>query len=89
MPLLMFAAGPGPITAVVTLAAFHTPDGFPMTAIIAVVVGTAVTFVAFDPRCSAWTSSRPRDADDSHTLYGAHSIINGNAIRVGRPQGFF
>ena len=46
VPLLMFAAGPGTITAVVTLAAVHTPDGFPMTAIICVVVGTAVTFVA-------------------------------------------
>jgi multiple antibiotic resistance protein len=46
VPLLMFAAGPGTITAVVTLAAVHTPDDFPMTAIIAVVVGTAVTFVA-------------------------------------------
>ncbi len=45
-PLLMFAAGPGTITAVVTLAAVHTPDGLPMTAIIAVVVGTGVTFVA-------------------------------------------
>ena len=40
VPLLMFAAGPGTITAVVTLAAVHTPDGFPA------VVGTAVTFVA-------------------------------------------
>jgi len=39
VPLLMFAAGPGTITAVVTLAAVHTPDGLPMTAIIAAVVG--------------------------------------------------
>ena len=46
VPLLMFAAGPGTITAVVTLAAVHTPDGLPMTAIIAAVVGAAVTFVA-------------------------------------------
>ena len=46
VPLLMFAAGPGTITAVVTLAAVHTPDGFPMTAIIAAVVGAGVTFVA-------------------------------------------
>ena len=46
VPLLMFAAGPGTITAVVTLAAVHTPDGLPMTAIIAALVGTAVTFVA-------------------------------------------
>ena len=46
VPLLMFAAGPGTITAVVTLAAVHTPDGLPITAIIAAVVGTGVTFAA-------------------------------------------
>ena len=45
VPLLMFAAGPGTITAVVTLAAVHTPDSLPMTAIIATVVGAGVTFV--------------------------------------------
>ena len=46
VPLLMFAAGPGTITAVVTLAAVHTPDGLPITAITAAVVGAGVTFVA-------------------------------------------
>ena len=46
VPLLMFAAGPGTSTAVVTLAAGHTPDGLPMTAIIAAVVGAGVTLVA-------------------------------------------
>ena len=42
-PLIMFAAGPGTITAVVTLAAVHTADSFPVTAIVAAVVGAAVT----------------------------------------------
>ena len=42
-PLIMFAAGPGTITAVVTLAAVHTPNGLPVTAIVAAVVGAAVT----------------------------------------------
>jgi len=42
-PLIMFAAGPGTITAVVTLAAIHTPDGLPVTAIVASVIGAAVT----------------------------------------------
>jgi multiple antibiotic resistance protein len=42
----MFAAGPGTITAVVTLAAVHTPDGFPVTAIAAAVIGAGVTFAA-------------------------------------------
>jgi len=43
-PLIMFAAGPGTITAVVTLAAVHTPDSLPVTAIVAAVIGAAVTF---------------------------------------------
>ena len=42
-PLIMFAAGPGTITAVVTLAAVHTPDGLPVTALVASVIGAAVT----------------------------------------------
>jgi len=45
-PLIMFAAGPGTITAVVTLAAVHTPDGLPITAMIASVIGAGVTFGA-------------------------------------------
>jgi multiple antibiotic resistance protein len=43
-PLIMFAAGPGTITAVVTLAAVHTPEGLPWTALAAASVGTAATF---------------------------------------------
>jgi multiple antibiotic resistance protein len=43
-PLVMFAAGPGTITAVVTLAAVHSPSGLPLTAIVAAVVGAGVTF---------------------------------------------
>ena len=45
-PLIMFAAGPGTITAVVTLAAVHTPYGLPVTAIIAAVIGASITFAA-------------------------------------------
>jgi multiple antibiotic resistance protein len=43
VPLVMFAAGPGTITAVVTLAAVHTPDGLPLSALAASVVGAGVT----------------------------------------------
>ena len=42
-PLIKFAAGPGTIAAVVTLAAVHTPTGLPMTAIVAAVIGAGVT----------------------------------------------
>jgi multiple antibiotic resistance protein len=40
----MFAAGPGTITAVVTLAAVHTPDGLPLSALAASAAGAGVTF---------------------------------------------
>jgi multiple antibiotic resistance protein len=43
-PLIMFAAGPG--TIIVTLAAVDTPDGLPVTAIVAAIVGAGVTFAA-------------------------------------------
>jgi len=43
-PLIMFAAGPGTITAVVTLAAVHSRGGLPLTAMVAAVIGTGVTF---------------------------------------------
>ena len=43
-PLIMFAAGPGTITAVVTLAAVHTPDGLPLSALAASAAGAGVTF---------------------------------------------
>lgn len=45
-PLIMFAAGPGTITATVTLAAVHTPDKLQVTAIAAVLVGAGVTYAA-------------------------------------------
>jgi multiple antibiotic resistance protein len=45
-PLLMFAAGPGTIAAVVTLSAAHAADGLPSTALVAAVIGAAVTFAA-------------------------------------------
>ena len=43
-PLVMFAAGPGTITAVVTLAAVHTPAGLPLSALVASATGAGVTF---------------------------------------------
>ncbi len=43
-PLVMFAAGPGTITAVVTMAAVHTPTGVPLSALAASAIGAGVTF---------------------------------------------
>jgi multiple antibiotic resistance protein len=44
-PLVMFAAGPGTITAVVTLAAVHSPAGLPLSALAASATGAGVTLV--------------------------------------------
>jgi small neutral amino acid transporter SnatA (MarC family) len=41
----MFAAGPGTIVTVVTLAAVHSPDDLPLTALAASLIGAVVTFV--------------------------------------------
>jgi multiple antibiotic resistance protein len=41
-PLILFAASPGTITGVITLAATHTRLMFPITALVAVVVATAI-----------------------------------------------
>jgi len=42
--LVMFAASPGTIATVVTLSAVHTADGFPLTALTAVVVVVLITW---------------------------------------------
>jgi multiple antibiotic resistance protein len=44
-PLILFAASPGTITGVITLAAAHTRLNFPITALVAVVVASAVTWL--------------------------------------------
>src|SRR5215475_5102749 len=45
-PLILFAASPGTITGVITLSAAHTRLGFPVTALVAVAVASAVTWLA-------------------------------------------
>jgi len=44
-PLIMFAASPGTITGVITLAVTHAKTEFPVTALVAIGVTVVVTFV--------------------------------------------
>lgn len=44
-PLILFAASPGTITGVITIAAAHTRLGFPVTALAAIAVASVVTWV--------------------------------------------
>ena len=43
-PLILFAASPGTITGVITIAAAHTRLGFPITALVAIGVASVVTW---------------------------------------------
>jgi multiple antibiotic resistance protein len=45
-PLILFAASPGTITGVITLAAAHTKLDLPLTALVAVVIASFVTWLA-------------------------------------------
>jgi small neutral amino acid transporter SnatA (MarC family) len=45
-PLILFAASPGTITGVITLSAAHTRLAFPVTALVAVAVASAVTWLS-------------------------------------------
>ena len=45
-PLILFAASPGTITGVITLAVAHSKHTFPVTALVAVGVGTVVMWLA-------------------------------------------
>ncbi len=44
-PLILFAASPGTITGVITIAAAHTRLKLPVTALVAIAVATVTTFV--------------------------------------------
>jgi hypothetical protein len=77
----MFAAGPGTITAVGTLAAVHTPAGFPVTAIVAAVVGATVTFAML--LVAIGLGSRLGQGTQAMVaVHGAGGGVYGNAIRA-------
>jgi hypothetical protein len=85
-PLVIFAAGPGTITAVVILAAVHTPDGSPVTAIVAAVIGAAVTLAAL--LLAIGIGSHPsRSTQALVTLHGAHCGVYENAVRADGIEG--
>jgi len=45
-PLILFAASPGTITGVITISVAHTPMRLPVTSLVAIVVGTGITWLA-------------------------------------------
>jgi multiple antibiotic resistance protein len=45
-PLILFAASPGTITGVITISVAHTRMKLPVTSLVAIVVGTGITWLA-------------------------------------------
>ncbi|MBK1650277.1 MarC family protein [Rhabdochromatium marinum] len=45
-PVILFAASPGTITAVISIAVSHTPSAFPITALVAVSIATLIAWLA-------------------------------------------
>jgi hypothetical protein len=66
-PLIMFAAGPGTITAVVTMAAVQTPSSLPLTALIASVTSAGITFGAL-LLASQMESRQPKQPSGRHSF---------------------
>jgi multiple antibiotic resistance protein len=86
-PLIMFAAGPGTITAVVTMAAVHTPDRLPLTAIAARSDRRRSNVRRLASCHSDGGASWAEHTGHSHPLYGAYCGVYGNAVRTGGPEG--
>jgi len=83
-PLIMFAAGPGTITAVVTLAAVHTPGGFPVTALVAAVIGAGVTLAVL--LLAIGVGSRLGHGTQA-MVTRFMGLIHGDAVRADRTEG--
>jgi hypothetical protein len=78
---------PGTITAVVTLAAVLTPDGFPVTGNRRCGDRRSGHICGFASRYWAGVASRAEHAGHGHPLHGAHCGLHGNAVRADRPEG--
>jgi multiple antibiotic resistance protein len=88
-PLVLFAASPGTITGVITLAIAHTPHRLPVTAIVAICVATAVMWlvIVLAARFGNQSQSKPSFVRDTITQFmgliviamGVQFVLNGIA----------
>jgi multiple antibiotic resistance protein len=86
-PLILFAASPGTITGVITLAIAHTPHQLPLTAIVAVCVATAIMWlvISLAARFGNQSQSKPSFVRDTITQFmgliviamGVQFVLNG------------
>jgi multiple antibiotic resistance protein len=86
-PLILFAASPGTITGVITLAIAHTPNRLPVTALVAVCVATAVMWlvILLAARFGSQSQGKPSFVRDTITQFmgliviamGVQFVLNG------------
>lgn len=68
-PLILFAASPGTITGVITLAVTHSPGTIPLTALIAVIAALAATWLIMVLSASASEQKKPGLMHDVTTRF--------------------
>jgi undecaprenyl pyrophosphate phosphatase UppP len=78
-PLILFAASPGTITGVITLAVAHAKLALPVTALVAVVVAAVVMWIPRRISRKRRLSARHGDA-----VYGIDRPCYGRAVRADR-----
>ena len=90
-PLILFAASPGTITGVIMLAATHTRLMFPITALVAVVVATAIMWLVLmltiylgKRRRWRWFCTRHGDP-----IHGPDCHCDGSPVRTNWYPAFF
>ena len=91
-PVILFAASPGTITGVITLAVAHAKLALPVTALVAVVVAVAVMWVVMAACGTRRVSRKWRgqpSARHGDTVYGIDRHRYGRAVRADRLPQFF
>ena len=68
--------------------AVHTPDALPVTAVVAAVVGSVVTFAVLLLAIGLGVCGRPEHAGHGHSLYGGHCSVDGDAVRADGVESF-
>ncbi len=85
-PLILFAASPGTITGVITLSAAHTQLKLPVTALVAIAVATACTWLVMllVARFASAAGRRRISAGHNDAFHGTDRPVDGCAVCADR-----
>ena len=92
-PLILFAASPGTITGVITLAVHQSRDQFPVPTLVAIAVAVAVTWIVMVLAARAGGGKQPGSLHDLTTRFmglivlamGMQFLLSGLKAFAGLP----